>query len=476
MSPGEPGPGEGGGAMSRRAKTALVLAIVAVIALLVAPAALASAGGGSAGYGGGGGGGHGGGFAIYILIQLLIRIAFIGHGLGALVLIGLVVLYVLFTRLAPSARGFGKTGGAGRAARRRTAVRERRVELAAAEAAEYDPVFAPDLVKPAAAHLFTEIQAAWDAGDRRRLATLVGPDLLAEWERRLDDFQRRGWHNRVKPVGEPRVEYVGLTHRGDERDRVVVRVEAKLRDYVEDRFGHHVKRIGRVADTVRIREFWTLGRTHGRWVLLSIEQGTEGTHALEDSVVATPWSDQASLRDEAMLEGAVAEAVPEGTSVAEVADLNFEGDAHAAALDLSLADGRFAPDVLEIAARRAVEAWAEAVDGEDSALTAIANRQAVQELLHPGDSSARTRLVVRGPKIDRIAIVALDAAAQPPTMTIDVELSGRRYIEDRATTAVLEGSRSRRTTFRQRFTLALQGDARSPWRLVAVGSPSSASV
>lgn len=465
-----------GSRMSRRARIVLVVTVVGVIALLLAPAALASAGGGSAGYGGGGGGGgRGGGFAIYILIQLLIRIALIGHGLGALVLVGLVVLYVLFTRLAPSARGFGKTGGKGRAARRRTAVRERRVELAAAEAAEYDPVFAPDLVKPAAAHLFTEIQAAWDAGDRRALARLVGPALLAEWERRLDDFQRRGWHNRVKPVGEPRVEYVGLTHRDDERDRVVVRIEAKLRDYVEDRFGNHVKRIGRVTDTVRIREFWTLGRTHGRWVLLSIEQGSEGTHALEDSVLATPWSDQTSLRDEAMLEGAAAEAVPEGTSVAEVADLNFEGDARAAALDLSLADGRFAPDVLEIVARRAVEAWAEAVDGDDSALTAIADREAIQELLHPGDPSGRTRLVVRGPKIDRIGIVALDAAAQPPTMTIDVQLSGRRYIEDRASTLVLEGSRSRSVSFRQRFTVALQGDASSPWRLVAVGSPTSAS-
>ncbi len=462
--------------MSRRTKAALVLALAIAIALLLAPAALASAGGGSSGYGGGGGGGGGRGFEIYILIQLLVRIALLGHGLGALVLIGLVVLYVLFTRLVPNARGFGKAGGAGPAARRRTAVRERRVELAAAEAAEYDPVFAPDLVKPAAAHLFAEIQSAWDAGDRARLARLVGPDLLAEWVRRLDDFQRRGWRNRVAPVGEPRIEYVGLTHRGDERDRVVVRIEAKLRDYVEDGFGGHVKRIGRVTDTVRIREFWTLGRTHGRWVLLSIEQGAEGTHALEDSVVATPWSDQASLRDEALVEGAVAAAVPDGTSVAEVADLDFEGDARAAALDLSLADGRFAPDVLEIAARRAVEAWAEAVDGDDSALTAIADRQAVQELLHPGDPSARTRLVVRGPTVERIGIVALDAAAQPPTMTIDVQLSGRRYIEDRATTAVLEGSRSRRTTFRQRFTLALQGDTRVPWRIIAVGSPSSASV
>ncbi len=460
--------------MSRRTRAAILIAATLAFALALVPAALASAGGGSAGYGGGGGGGKG--FALYVLIQLLIRIAIFGHGLGALVLIGLVVLVLLYTHVvAPRARGFAAARqDTGRAARGRTAHRERRVELAAAEAAEYDPAFAPDVVKPAAAHLFTEIQAAWDAADRARLARLVGPGLLTEWDHRLDDFQRRGWHNRVAPMQEPRVEYVGLTHHGNESDRVVVRIEAKLRDYVEDAHGNRISRAGRLTETVRIREFWTLGRSHGRWVLLSIEQGAEGAHALDEQVVATPWSDQTALRDEALLEGAAAEAVPDGTSVAEVADLDFEGDARAAALDLSLADGRFAPDVLEVAARRAVAAWGRAVDGDDAALNALADRRVVQGLLHPGDPSGNTRLVVRGPRIKQIHIVALDAGAQPPTMTIDVELEGRRYIEDRATTAVLEGSRSRATSFAQRLTLALTDDARSPWRIVDAGSPSSA--
>ena len=54
--------------------------------------------------------------------------------------------------------------------------------------------------------------------------------------------------------------------------------------------------------------------------------------------------------------------------IAEIADLDFDGTARAAALDLAMVDGRFAPDVLEAAVRRAVEAWSEAVDGEDAAL------------------------------------------------------------------------------------------------------------
>jgi hypothetical protein len=85
------------------------------------------------------------------------------------------------------------------------------------------------------------------------------------------------------------------------------------------------------------------------------------------------------------------------------------GDARAAALDLSVADPRFAPAVLEAAARRAVEAWALAVDGDDAALESVASREALGALLYPGDSSRRTRLVVRGPRVRAIRIAGLDA-------------------------------------------------------------------
>ena len=423
---------------------------------------------------GGGGGGRGVGF--YILIQLLIRIAVLGHGLGALVLIGLALLYVLFTRVVPHAHSsWSARGSSGRRARRRVAERRRRVETAAAVAADEDEAFAPDVVNANATALFKQIQASWDRGDRTALTKLVGPDLLVEWERRLDDLDRRGWHNHVEVLGEPTVEYVGLNHRGDTNsDSVTVRVEAKLRDYVTDRLGNHLKRAGRLTDTVRVREFWTLQRREGRWVLVSIEQGAEGAHVLEQDIVADALSDEKGMRDEALIEGANADAVPEGTRIAEVADLDFEGDARAAALDLSLADGRFAPDVLEVTARRAATAWAEAVDGDDARLRSIAHGRAVRDLLHPDDPSQTTRLVVRGPQVRRIHIQKLDAGAQPPTMTIEVELHGRRYIEDRDTTAILAGSQARATTFTEQWTFSLDGDARQPWLLAAAGAEAPA--
>jgi predicted lipid-binding transport protein (Tim44 family) len=443
----------------------LILAAVALGALILAPTALAAAGGGSAGYGGGGGGGgHGSGFAIYLLFQLLFRIALLGHGLGALVLIGLALLYFFFTRVVPHARS---ASGTGPRARRRTAKRERRVELAAAVAAEEDPAFAPDAVRANATALFKQVQDAWSRGDRAKLSRLVGPDLLAEWERRLDDLARRGWDNRVEVLGEPVVEYVGLDA---PTGRVTVRIEAKVRDYVTDRYGNHMHRAGRLSEIVRLREFWTLQRgDNGRWLLTSIEQSAEGSHVLEENIVSDALSDDTQMRDETLVEQAVADAVPEGTRIAEVADLDYAGDARAAALDLSLADGRFAPDVLEVTARRAAKAWAEAVDGDDARLRSIAHGQAVRDLLHPGDPSESTRLVVRGPEVRKIRIVNLDAGSEPPTMTAEVELHGRRYIEDRDTTAILAGSQSRPTTFTERWTFALDGDARQPWLLTAVG-------
>jgi predicted lipid-binding transport protein (Tim44 family) len=462
--------------VSARGRRALIVLLVVVLAaLVVAPVALAAAGGGSSGFSGGGGGDGGGGgghgAGLYIILQLLIRLILFTHGIARVIVIALIVGAVLYFYLRPRVHAFWQgRRDTGQASRRQVAHRQRRVELAAAEAADEDPAYAPDIVRPAAAKLFTDVQAAWDAGDRIRLRGLVASDLLDEWERRLDDFDRRGWRNRVQLLDEPKVQYVGLARRGREQsDRVVVRIEARLRDVVEDRQGRRIKRSDRITETARIREFWTLGLRDGHWILISIEQGAEGAHALREDVIATPWGDETAMRDEALIEGAVASAVPAGTSISEVADLDFEGDGRAAALDLSVADGRFAPDVLEVAARRAVAAWAEAVDGNDAALLAVSHADAARELLHPGDPSLQTRLVVRGLEVRHIQIASLDAAAEPPTMSIDVELTGRRYLEDRDTAAVVSGSRSRAVKFTERWILALDGPADQPWRIAAVG-------
>jgi predicted lipid-binding transport protein (Tim44 family) len=420
------------------------------------PLIIAQAGSGSGGFGGGGGGGgfSGGGGSS-------------GSGEGdplvAVVVFGLFGLFLLYL-LIHSIRY-----------RRKLRERDARVRTASAEAAEDDAYFASDELERHAIALFRAAQLAWDARDRAALAKLVGPDLLVEWNRRLDDFDRKGWHNRVEVLGEPSVLYVGITNReDDDEDRTVVRIDAKLRAYVLDSNGRKVMHKGEKDELVTLVEYWTLGRRDGQWMVQSIEQRAEGDHQLDEPIVASPWSDQQRLEDEALTELAVADALPEGFTTADLAEVEFDGDARARALDLSLADARFGPDVLEAAARTAVGAWAEAVDGDDAALERVASPEAVGELLYGGDASRRTRLVVRGPRVKRIQIAAVEVERVPATMTVELELGGNRYVEDRDTTSVVSGSRDSPTTFTERWTLALDpkqkdggdGPDEAPWRIV----------
>src|SRR6185503_8843212 len=98
-------------------------------------------------------------------------------------------------------------------------------------------------VKTAARDLHKAIVEAWTARDRAALATLVGPDLMAEWSLRLDDFDRKGWHNITERMADPTIEYLGLVNReGEKEDRVTVRIEAPIRDYVVDSSGERLLR------------------------------------------------------------------------------------------------------------------------------------------------------------------------------------------------------------------------------------------
>ncbi|HEX2087883.1 MAG TPA: TIM44-like domain-containing protein [Solirubrobacteraceae bacterium] len=424
--------------------TVLALAL----SLLPAAQAFAAAGGGSSGYGGGGGGGGGFGGS--------------GGGGGSgdggpwWLWVVIVAAFAVFIAIAMV-----------QAARLRAKRRERvrRTIAASAEASGDDEWFEATAVEREAAELFRATQQAWHDRDRERLAELVGEDLMVEWRRRLDDFDRKGWHNIVEVKQGPEVEYVGLVNREDDaQDRVVVRLEAEMRDCVSQKGGAIIKKEGASSEIVSIAEYWTLARRGDRWTVVSIEQDSEGAHHLDAPLVPSPWSDEQGLRDETALERARADA-PQGVATAELVDVDYADDARRAALDLSLVDERFAPHVLEAAARTAMSAWAEAVDGDDARLRAIAGEDAVHALLYGGDSGARTRLVVRGPSLRALRIAALDAEADPPALTVEAEVAGRRYVEDRDTLELVSGTRDGETTFTERWTLRLDGTGEMPWRI-----------
>ena len=430
--------------------TRSVFALTLALSMLPAQA-LAAAGGGSSGYGGGGGGG-GGGFGG----------GSSGDGSGdpgpwwlwVLIIAGVLVFFMI-------------GGIAAHRQRERRRERVRRTVAASAEAAGDDAWFEAGAVEQEAAALFRATQQAWHDRDRARLRQLVGDDLMVEWERRLDDFAAKGWHNLVEVREGPEVEYVGLVNREDDaQDRVVVRLEAEMRDCVSVQGGAIMKKDGATSEVVSVAEYWTLARRGDGWLVVSIEQDAEGAHHLDAPLVPSPWSDEQGLTDETALERAAADA-PQGVATGELVGVDYAGDARKAALDLSLVDERFAPHVLEAAARTAMAAWAEAVDGDDARLRALAGDEAVHALLYGGDADARTRLVVRGPRLDALRIAALDAGTEPATLAVEATVTGRRYVEDRDTLELVSGSRDRETTFTERWTLRLDGSGDTPWRIAA---------
>lgn len=422
---------------------------------------LAQAGSGSSGFSGGGGGGGGGGYSG-------------GGGTGGsgsgdvsdgtmvLIIVGVLVFVVL-----PVVAGW-------LARRKRTKARQQRdadVRAASVVAAEDDPKFDPERLIPAAGALVVRVQTAWSTGDRPTLAVVLGPDLLVEWERRLDDFQQRGWQNRVELTHPPKVQLVSIANRtADGDDRAVVHVQMPMKSWVETPKGRKYPN-GQDGPQIELAEFWTLAwHPEQYWFLLSIEQDQEGEHHLTEALVLTPDQDP-ELAASARTELAVDDAAGDGGAVASLVSTSFAADARAAALDLSLLDDRFAPDLLGIAVDRAVAAWAEAIDGADDALERLAAPEAIRTLLYGADASETTRTVVRGPRVTEVAIESVaggeDTAA---AMEVTLRYRARWYREDRNTVALIEGSRDRETDREQRWRFELTADREHPWRLVSASA------
>ena len=471
------------GSVSGCAAALLALAPVArAVSTITAPnPTLGAAGGGSSGFGGGGGGGGGGfggggggggfgggGGGGPIVITNDPRAVLVGL---LLILSFFVVVWILGKvaqrgqmRAAVWSRQYAEWRDKSTSGKRKRRAQE--VPPAARAAAEDDGYFSPEQVAAFADRLFRDIQAAWDADDQDALRRMVAPDLMIEWSRRLDDFAGRHWRNRVA-VRRLNVEYVGLTNRADDtRDVMVVRVAALLDDYVVDGDGRQFSHTGNPSRESYLREYWTLGVRDGRWMLLSIEQDVEGEHNLTDPMVARPDEDVAAIRDEVVVERGVEDRAPVGTRLGELVDVDFADDALMAARDLALVDGRVDPDVIEVSVRRAISAWAEAVDGDDDALFDIAPPAIAEELLRP--NGPKTRLVIRGPKVQTATVAKLEPA-EPIRVSVDARVRGVRYIEDRDTVAVVSGDKDREVAFTERFVLQLTDDEDTPWKLVAAG-------
>lgn len=440
-------------------------------ATLLATDILARAGSGSSGFSRGGGGGFsgsrgsGGGAPI----------VFFGGGGGGGGLLLVIFVVIILAVAVPMLMA------AHRKRQRERARQARHLELrsAAAAAAAEDEAFDADRLIADTAAMAVAIQQAWDDQDRAALARMLGPDLLHEWTLRLDDFARRGWADRVRVTGEPEIRLASIVNRAnDADDRVVVHITLAMDNWVDTPYGPQFP-TGQEGPQTLLSEYWTLGKRDGRWILLSIEQELEGEHHLQAPVVVDPTADP-ELSDRSRTELATASATDlDHAELVSLASTGFSDDARAAALDLSLVDDRFSPDVLQIAVNQAVAAWATAIDGADDDLERLADTDAVRVLLYGPDLTQRTRTVVRGPRVEDLTIDAVtgtpggeggNVATATASMQVRVHYRARWYREDRETAAVLEGSKDYETERTDRWTFALTDDAEHPWRLVAVAA------
>lgn len=167
--------------------------------------------------------------------------------------------------------------------------RLRRRVSAVEEAAGDDPIFGRDPVRAAAASLYTALYDALAAGDRWRLATICGDDLLAYWKGRLDAYERDGCRYRAEVLKGPRVHYVGVMDRpGHDDDWVCLRMRGTLRHYREDANGkrHSLPEIPGQRK-VGVDEYWTLRRRDGNWIASGIDTfavGNANGYLTEDFV------------------------------------------------------------------------------------------------------------------------------------------------------------------------------------------------
>lgn len=429
-----------------------ILVLATVVALSSPAVAYARGGGGSHGFGGGGGGSHGGGGIGGTRGGSGIGgVAFIGGGSGTAVVVVLIVLLILFFafRSRLSSKGGLNTGSDRSAHRSDEKARERatQVEARVGGLGSTDASFELEALKQRASSLYTTAQQAWTDQDFGTLSRIMSPVLYGKWAEELRDYASRGEVNVVEILSGPTVELVDVANReGEVNDTVTFRISATLNDYV--RRGNGL-RAERKDDSTRPVEYWTLRKNEaGEWIVSSIEQAAEGEHHLTAAIETDGW-DQKAVAREAVLEVAEQTATTGVSDILSLTSVEWSSDADAAAGDLSVLDGRFDKQVLEVAVEQFLEEWAMNDGSLDFTPVRTPNRTVMRDAA-VGSIQVRA-LVSREPIVFRVAVAA----------------EGVYYEVDRRTEEVLHGDALKRRPFTLTFELRLDAPPAKGWTVLA---------
>jgi len=128
-------------------------------------------------------------------------------------------------------------------------------------------------------------------------------------------------------------------------------------------------------------------------------------------------------------------------------------------------DGWFGRDMAGKVARRAVAAWAAAVNGDDAPLAAMADPDAVHWLLNP---VRKAWAIAPGPMVTEITIWASERATDPAELMLSWRFTGRQRPVEPAPEpglALPRGWTDAEQVFVGMMTLAFTGPPAWPWRL-----------
>lgn len=152
----------------------------------------------------------------------------------------------------------------------------------------------------------------------------------------------------------------------------------------------------------------------------------------------------------------------------EAAELDVYPDAAAAMTKAG--GGWFGTELAVKAARHAVTAWAMAVNGDQTALAAIADPERVDWLLYPESYHSRRRqwVIAPGPALTELAITRIEIDAEPPQLAVKWQFTGRRRWVEAGPEAFgpeTAGKRGDELAFVGILGLTLTGSGPWPWRL-----------
>jgi predicted lipid-binding transport protein (Tim44 family) len=136
---------------------------------------------------------------------------------------------------------------------------------------------------------FFEIQKAWCEQDRTKLAVLLSPDLLREWENELKFFKNKHMQNLMDRITVFHIHFVSVK-RNSNQDSFTCSIDAGAVDYFQTDSGDYLSYREKKMPKEKLpfenfREFWTFQREGNKdWNLCRVDQEDDWSLSVNEPI------------------------------------------------------------------------------------------------------------------------------------------------------------------------------------------------